>query len=171
MKNIYIYFDESIYPKNNKKYVAVGCVAYDGACKKNIIHKEVYKLNKIFKNKQEIKFSNIQNEKIRDKILDKIKKDSIFYFSKESILLKNSDIHDVLTGLVIYSIERLCKSIQISSLKIIYDKSSYKININKIISSFDFVSSFDMQDSIRSNGVQHADWIAGERGDLSKKHK
>jgi hypothetical protein len=159
---MYIYFDESIISIEKEKYVTVGCIAYEKELKNNLILKEFSKTRSTLKNKKEIKFSNVRNHALRNKILEKIKKESIFYFT-ETLKLENSkDIHDNINLAMTNSLVSFSKKIFCTNLIIIYDKSTYKINAKDMKKEFNFIKEIKLKNSTVFAGLQHADWIAGD---------
>ncbi len=156
---MYGYFDESIIELDGVKYVTVGAIFYENICKENTVNRVFSKIKKE-EFKKEIKYKNIRNQRVRGLVLKEIKHRAIFYLSKTKRL--ENDIHDTINILLIDILHKAEKEIIFKNLKIIYDRSTYKINVNDIKNKFDFVNSFEMRDSARYFGIQHADWIAGE---------
>jgi len=166
---MYAYFDESVRTINGKKYVTLGCILFDTKPKINLILREFSKTRSNIKYKDEIKYSNVMSVSMRDRILNKIKDSSLgFYFSNKE-LIKNKDIHKVITDSICEILKNIENEFELEDLVIIYDKSTYTIDNVKIKKIFSFIKEDVMMlGSKKSIGIQYADWIAGEASAILK---
>ena len=97
---MYIYFDESFIFVNGVRYVFLGCIAYTSECKENFIYKEFFNLRNKLKNRPEIKYSEVTNQILRDKILNKIKSNSLFYTHFNQEIPNPKDVHKMINKLI-----------------------------------------------------------------------
>ena len=159
---MYIYFDESFIFVNGVRYVFLGCIAYTSECKENFIYKEFFNLRNKLKNRPEIKYSEVTNQILRDKILNKIKSNSLFYTHFNQEIPNPKDVHKMINKLIEKSLNQFSSKFKVLNLKIIYDKSTYIIDETDLKNKFSFIKNIRMRNSKIFAGLQHADWIVGE---------
>lgn len=161
--DMYGYFDESILYLNGKKYLFLGFIVYRENCLDSVIKRELIKVNSPLRNRPEFKFSDAKEDKLKERILDKVKKSCLYFDSSFMEIKSNADIHMIVNKLIEKILAKYSTSIQNKNdLRILYDKVSYKINLEEIFENFSFVRSFEMKDSRRHFGLQNADWIVGD---------
>jgi len=157
---MYGYFDESIIQIDGKRIIFVAGIFYKNKPNTNLIFKEFYKTRSTLKFKNEIKFSNVRNVKIRDRIIKNILAETEFYNVSAKII--SESIHDCINECIIEILTKYNLNFHNQPLSISYDRSSYLINKEDLFSKFNFIKKFEMVNSLNHTGIQHADWVAGD---------
>lgn len=160
------YFDESIIYVKGKAYLFLGLIVFTQKMNDNIILKEFRKTKSPLKNKSEIKYSNARNEKIKHEILRKIKAEAAYFDSIYLEISSERDMRVSINLLITILLFNLEEKHLLNKVRLIYDKYTYQVREKNIYENFPFVKSFEMANSLNEVGLQYADWIAGEAGEL-----
>ena len=90
---MYGYFDESIVSVDGKKYITLGAVFSNTQFFKNEILNHLRKIKNISRDKKEIKYTNIRNKKVREEVVQKIKKVTKVSLFMSAEIKNNKEIH------------------------------------------------------------------------------
>lgn len=161
------YFDESIISVDGVKYLFLGFTVFEKKQTENIILREFAKTKIKLKIKPEIKYSNVRDFKIKERVLQKIKSTSSYFDSTSSEISNEENMHDLTTRLVTSILAQYFSTTN-NKIEIIYDKVSYQIDLQSICKQFPNIKRFVFRNSDRETGIQYADWIAGEASENFK---
>lgn len=159
------YMDESILVIHRVKYLVLSFIVFKSKQTENIILKEFNRTKSTLKNKKEIKYSNVRDSKIKEVILEKIKNGSHYYSFEICKISSDVDIHTHINLQIQKILEKFFLENTHVKINILYDKVSYKIHFKKIMKIFKNINNFEFGRSENYEGIQYADWIAGEAGE------
>ncbi len=162
---MYGYLDESIVYINGKRYLFLGMAVFKLRPKENVINREFSKTKSPLRNKEEIKYINTRNERIKQEVLAKIKSECLYFDTDYLEITPGRNMHSMVNLLISMLLFRFEKVKQTFNIKLMYDKATYEIKEKEIYSNFYFVSQFEFKNSLKEIGIQYVDWIVGEAGE------
>jgi hypothetical protein len=164
---MYGYFDESIITVDGIKYLFLGFIVFNRKQNENMILREFSKTKSKLKNKPEIKYSNVRDFNIKEQVLKKIKSASTYFDTVSFEINSRENIHSLTSRLVTNILSKYLTTTN-HKIEIIYDKVSYRIDLQAIYKEFPNIKKFSFRNSDREIGIQYADWIAGEASENFK---
>lgn len=164
---MYGYFDESIITVDGVKYLFLGFIVFKGKQSENIILREFARTRSKLRNQKEIKYSSVRDSRIKETVLQEIKKLAIYFTSTKCLIDENNDTHQAINRGIKNILSNYFEE-EKNKIDLLYDRVSYKIEFKDFKKEFSPIKSFDFGNSKSFPGIQYADWIAGEASEKFK---